>query len=191
MIASLVAGTLPAQYAVSDISPVFARHGIHVVTGATAEGDAELTSRLGPEVMSTLADLRGHIALLRNDGPHTIHRATWIWWGITPDGKRIAMGNGMSVGSGGIRPADFSITVPSFLLTRSLMDRAKQPRANSSGLAAGVQELRNAFSQRYNSVEATLDSVILSNGTILGPDATSYSSPGAVKTRPEQKCSQR
>jgi hypothetical protein len=120
--------------------------------------------------MSSLADLRGHIALLRNDGPHSIQHAIWIWWGITPDGKRIPIGNETAVGAEGIKPADFYISAPSFLLSRVLMHRAKQPRADSRALPAALEELEDTFGQRYTSVEATLDSVILNNGKIIGPD---------------------
>ena len=68
------------------------------------------------------------------------------------------MGNETAVRAEGIRPAGFAIAAPSFLLTRILMQRAKQLRANLSVLPAAVQELREDFARRYTSVEATLDS---------------------------------
>ena len=89
------------------------------------------------------------------------HHARW---------KAHSHGHERRSGSGGIRPNDFAIATPSFPLTRILIDRAKQPRADVSGLPAAVQELKEDFARRYTAVEATLDSVILNNGTIVGPD---------------------
>lgn len=89
--------------------------------------------------MSSLGEVRSYVALLRNDGPHTIQHIIWIWWGITSDGKRIPMGNQTTVGPGGIKPGEFAIAAPSFPLTSVLTQRGKQPRANLSGLPAAVQ----------------------------------------------------
>ncbi len=107
IIAAALVSCLRAQRPIASISPAFARYGIHALTAATPVGDAELTARLGPDVMTALSDLRPHVALLRNDGPHTIMHVIWI---------------------------------------------------------------KEDFARRYTAVEATLDSVILNNGTIVGPD---------------------
>lgn len=73
----------PAGYS----SPVFARYGIHAVTGGTSERDAEFTARLGPDVMQSITDIRSNVAMIRNDGPHTIVSFIWIWTVVTPDGR--------------------------------------------------------------------------------------------------------
>lgn len=159
-----------AQRAVSDISPVFARYGIHATTGATTEGDAALAAKLGPEVMESMAGLRSHIAMIRNHGPYTIMDVIWIWMGTTPDGRRVPIGGRTAVESPeGIKPGDFLITGPSFPLAKILMHRAKQPRADLGGLARAVAEGQNNLAQ-YTSVEASLDSVVLGSGIVLGPD---------------------
>jgi hypothetical protein len=72
----------------------------------------------------------------------------WIWWGVTPDGKRIPLGNEMSVAAEGIKPAEFASAAPTFKLSRTLMHRTKQQRANPSALPAAVQELEEAFAAR-------------------------------------------
>lgn len=159
-----------AQRSIDIISPVFARHGIHVVTGATPIGDAELAAKIGSDVMAATADIRSHVAMVRNDSPHTILDVIWIWTGITQDGRRVPMGGRTAVDpTESLKPGDFLVTGPSFSLTKILMHRLKQPRANLSGLPAAVTEVRNNLA-RYTTVEASLDSVVLDNGTVVGPD---------------------
>lgn len=159
-----------AQTAVSKVSPVFARYGIHADTGATATGAAALAGKLGPDVMASIDSVRSHVALIRNEGPHTIQDVVWIWTGITSDGQRVPMGGRTAIGSPeGIKPGDFLITGPSFPLAKLLMHRAKQPRADMAGLPAAVEQVRQNLS-RYRTVEASLDVVLLDGGTVLGPD---------------------
>ncbi|MBL8234700.1 MAG: hypothetical protein JNL98_39745 [Bryobacterales bacterium] len=69
----------------------------------------------------------------------------------------------------GIKTGDSLVTGPSFPLAKILMQRARQPRTDLSGLAGAVAEERNNLA-RYIAVEASLDSVVLGNGTVLGPD---------------------
>ncbi len=169
-IAAVLASCAAAQHSVADISPVFARYGIGVVAGGTPTGDAELAAAIGSEVMASMGDIRSHVAMVRNDGPHTILDVIWIWTGITQDGRRVPMGGRTAVDPpDGIKPGDFFITGPSFQLTKILMHQAKQPRASLSGLPAAVTEVRNNLA-RYTTVEVSLDSVVLSNGILVGPD---------------------
>ena len=78
VITAMLVSCLSAQRATVNVARVFARYGIHAVTGATPEGDAELNARLGPEVMTSLGEVRPHVAMIRNDGPHSIVHVIWI-----------------------------------------------------------------------------------------------------------------
>jgi len=104
--------------------------------------------------------------MIRNDGQHTITDAIWIWTGIKEDGQRIPMSARLAVGG---KPGDFLVAAPSFPLTQLLMQRAKQPGAQVSGLQAMATEVQSILA-RYTTVEASLDVVVLNNEMAVGPD---------------------
>lgn len=70
----VLASCLFAQGPAVEISPVFSRFGIR-------------------------AETRGDVATVRNEGPHVMRRVTWIWTGVTADGKRIPMIGGQTATS--------------------------------------------------------------------------------------------
>jgi hypothetical protein len=161
---------LLAQSATARISPVFARHGVHAVAAATPDGKAEIAAKIGSEVMNSMGDLGAHMAMIRNDSSNTIMSVIWIWTGVTPGGRRAPM-IGQSVGASleGVRRSEFLVSAPSFPLSQMLMQRAQDRGVKMSALASALTDLRNAFA-RFTVVEASLDSVVLDNATVLGPD---------------------
>jgi hypothetical protein len=161
---------LLAQSATASISPVFARYGVHVVTGATPEGKAEILARIGSEVMERMAGSSAHIAMIRNDSGNRIMSAIWIWTGVTADGRRAPMVGHSSGGSPeGVKRGEFLVSAPTLALSQMLMQRVQEPNAKLSALPPAVAELKNGLA-RFAVVEASLDSVVLDNGTVLGPD---------------------
>jgi hypothetical protein len=152
-----------------DSLSCFARHGIMPSRSYTGRRGRNSLSRLGPEVMSSLADLRGHIALLRNDGPHSIQHASGFGGASRPTESASPSAMKRQWERRAENRPTFYISA-SFLLSRVLMHRAKQPRADSRALPAALQELEDTSVRRYTTGEAPWTAVILNNGKIIGPD---------------------
>jgi hypothetical protein len=157
----------------TNIDPVFAQHGIQVLAYSSSQFQPTLNRLLGETAAGSLISVQPYILLLVNNSGSVLVKAVVRYPRINTSGEtidgdmRYTFGDLLSRSSGSTM-----ILVPEPSLSRTLNDpanRSSSPQSLSSMANAIVSSKFDPA--RFSKATVSLDSVILADGTVLGPDA--------------------
>jgi hypothetical protein len=168
-----------SQFAPHAIDPVFAKHGITVLRADEGEGATQLARVLPPHVRTLInSKLLPYTIVILNQSKLGVNEIHHIFWRTSPStGEKMPIVNSTKVYAlpeGAMAPGDWWVEAPFLAMTHTLRDAAKRgllpepieplAQAQSSVL------MFNLDRRRWATAWMEIDAVVLSDGTVLGPD---------------------
>jgi len=159
--------------ATADISPAFARQNVTVTTFADAAFQAKLSALMPAGVISELNQILPYILIIENHAQLPITKITARFERARADGSLIQCWAQADLrGAGVLAPEGVMIHTPRSDLSQTLLairSGKSPPPGNVASLAAQI--LSSLFdSRRFLSTVVSLDSIVFSNGGVVGPD---------------------
>ncbi|MCC6589516.1 MAG: hypothetical protein IT168_22655 [Bryobacterales bacterium] len=186
-------GLIPAQGATAQQlsyasnSDDYAAYGVEIKYPSSKDFAASVQSLIGPENLGRLRYLLQFCLLLKNNGSKEIMMTTLRFQstrGDEPPAHQVIQLNGGTASDGtqkNITPGSTYILGPTTLVTRAMavaMTRA-MPSAEATPT---ITDVANRF-QTFDKSAMSLDSIVFSDGTVVGPDLFGVVHQNAEQTR--------
>lgn len=172
----------------TNISPNLAKHGITVLTGSDPQFKDAMGAQLGAETVQSLAPIKPYTLLITNNSGQTITYMMVRYQRILRNGRTVSLDfpywSEELYQEHGLRPGVSVLAIPSMSLMRTATGLQKE---RASGFSNSSRNLVHVFqSDELESIKGVLspdaykggtvivDSVVLSDGTMIGPDTWGF-----------------